>query len=211
MAGGKTTRTIYLGFESGAVVSSDLLDNQRVTVPYPSRMMHFTPAVFMAARLTATRNSAVWFIHDPSLALVPKKGKVMSPWLAFDQTDASRVLSAELYATNYTAATTVSTRLGTSAPTATANMTQLGGGTGYTTGGTVMTWNNPSAAATSNASTASWTNGSGGAWSIVGLEIWGNEGTPLRHLWGTWTGQPVSIANGNTFAVAAAGISVTLV
>ena len=128
----------------------------------------------------------------------------------FDQTDANRVLSAELFATNYTAATTVSTRLGTNTPTASVNLTQLTG-TGYTAGGTVMTWNNPSAQATSNASTASWTNGSGGAWSIVGIEIWGNEGTPLRHLWGTWTGQPVSVANGNSFAIAAAGISVALV
>ena len=118
----------------------------------------------------------------------------------FDQTDAGRVLNAELDAVNYTAATTVKTRLGTSAPTATSNMAELTG-TGYTAGGTVMTWNAASAAATSNASTATWTNGSGGGWSIVGLETWGNEGTPLRHLWGTWTGQPISIANTNSFAV----------
>lgn len=128
----------------------------------------------------------------------------------FDQSDANRVLNAECNATNYTAATTVKTRLGTNAPTATVNMTELSG-TGYTTGGTVMTFNAASAAATSNASTASWTNGSGGTWSIVGLETWGNEGTPLRHLFGSWTGQPISIANTNTFQVAAAGISISLV
>lgn len=129
----------------------------------------------------------------------------------FDATDANRVLSAELFATNYTAATTVSTRLGTNTPTAGVNMTELSG-TGYTAGGTAMTFNNPSGAATSNASTASWTNGSTvTTWSIVGIEIWGNEGTKLRHLWGTWTGQPVSIAPGNSFAIAAAGISVSLV
>ena len=128
----------------------------------------------------------------------------------FDQTDAGRVLNAELHATNYTAATTVKTLLGTNAPTATVNMTELGGGTGYTTGGTVMTWNAASAAATSNSSSATWTNGSGGTWSIVGLEVWGNEGTPLRHLWGTWTGQPISVANTNSFQVASAGISCSL-
>ena len=128
----------------------------------------------------------------------------------FDQTDAGRVLNAELTAVNYTAATTVKTRLGTSAPTATANMTELTG-TGYTAGGTVMTFNSASAAATSNSSTASWTNGSGGNWTIVGLEVWGNEGTPLRHLFGSWTGQPITIANGNTFQVAAAGIAISLV
>lgn len=128
----------------------------------------------------------------------------------FDQTDANRVLNAELNATNYTAATQIKTRLGTSAPTATSNMSELTG-TGYTAGGTVMTFNSASAAATSNASTASWTNGSGGTWSIVGLEMWGNEGTPLRHLFGSWTGQPISVANGNTFQVAAAGIAISLV
>ena len=115
----------------------------------------------------------------------------------FDQSDSNRVLSAELYATNYTAATTVSTRLGSNVPTATVAMTELTG-TGYTAGGTVMTWNNPSVGATSNASTASWTNGSGSSWTIEGLEIWGNEGTKLRHLWGTWTGQPVTVATANS-------------
>lgn len=129
----------------------------------------------------------------------------------FDQTDAGRVLNAEVHATNYTAATTVSTRLGTNAPTATANMTELTGSGGYTTGGTVMTFNAASAAATSNSSSALWTNSSGGTWSLVGLEIWGNEGTPLRHLFGTWTGQPISVANTNSFQIAAAGISISLV
>jgi hypothetical protein len=128
----------------------------------------------------------------------------------FDQTDAGRVLNAELHATNYTAATTVSTRLGTNAPTATVAMTELSG-TGYTTGGTVMTFNAASAAATSNSSSAVWTNGSGSTWSLVGLEIWGNEGTPLRHLWGTWTGQPISVANTNSFQIASAGVSISLV
>jgi len=128
----------------------------------------------------------------------------------FDQSDATRVLNAEVHATNYTAATTVKTLLGTSAPSATVNMTELTG-TGYTTGGTVMTFNAASAAATSNSSTASWTNGSGGSWSIVGIEIWGNEGTPLRHLFGSWTGQPISVANTNSFAVAAAGVTLSLV
>ena len=129
----------------------------------------------------------------------------------FDQSDANRVLNAEVKATNYTAATTVSTRLGTNSPTATVNMTELTGGSGYTTGGTVMTFNSASAAATSNSSSATWTNGSGGTWSLVGVEIWGNEGTPLRHLWGTWTGQPISIANTNSFQIAAAGIAISLV
>ena len=171
--------------------------------------MRCAPAACPALHFTTAGNNAFRF-HVAIIALAPEKDKVMGPWPCFDNADGNRVLSAELFATNYTAATTVSTRLGTNTPTATVAMTQLSG-TGYTAGGTVMTWNNPSGLATSNASTASWTNSSGGSWSIVGIEIWGNEGTPLRHLWGTWTGQPVSIANGNSFAIAAAGISVTLV
>src|SRR5882762_1485841 len=119
----------------------------------------------------------------------------------FDQVDATNHLAAILTNTAYTTVAATKIRLGTSAPTATANMTELGGGTGYTTGGSSITWNAVSAAATSNSGTVSWTN-SGSAWSLVGLEIWDTAGSPLRHLFGTWTGQPVNVATGNTFQVA---------
>lgn len=110
----------------------------------------------------------------------------------------------------YTTVTATNLRLGTNTPTATSNMTELGGGTGYTTGGSSITWNTVSAAATSNSNTVSWTN-SGTSWSLVGLEIWDTAGTPLRHLWGTWTGQPITVANGNTFQVSPAAVQVSLV
>lgn len=128
----------------------------------------------------------------------------------FDVNDATNLLAAILTATAYTTVTATKIRLGTNAPNATTNMTELGGGTGYTTGGSSITWNAVSAAATSNSNTVSWTN-SGTSWSLVGLEIWDTAGTPLRHLWGTWSGQPVTVAGGNTFQVAAAGIAVSLV
>lgn len=133
----------------------------------------------------------------------------MARWPCFDQTQAGNILNAILHNNSFSTPATVATQLGTSAPTATANMTQLTG-TGYTAGGTVMTFNAASAAATSNSSTASWTNGSGGTWSIVGLEVW-NSAASTRYLFGSWTGQPISVANGNTFSVAAAGIAVSLV
>ena len=129
----------------------------------------------------------------------------------FDQAQAGAILNAVLRQSTTASTTGINLRLGTSAPTATSNMTELGGGTGYTTGGTAMTFNVASAAATSNSSTASWTNGSGGTWSIVGLELWDRAGTPVRWMFGTWTGQPVSISNGNAFAVAAAGVAISLV
>ena len=130
----------------------------------------------------------------------------------FDQNDSAALLGAILTDTPYTTVTATHIRLGTSAPSATANMTELGGGSGYTTGGSAITWNAVSAGApstTSNSSTVSWTN-SGSSWSLVGLEIWDTAGTPLRHLFGTWTGQPVAVATGNTFAVAAAAVAVSL-
>ena len=130
----------------------------------------------------------------------------------FDQNDSAAILGAILTDTPYVTVTATHIRLGTSAPSATANMTELGGGSGYTTGGSAITWNAVSAGApstTSNSSTVSWTN-SGSSWSLVGLEIWDTAGTPLRHLFGTWTGQPVTVANGNTFSVAAAAIAVSL-
>src|SRR5215475_2820967 len=127
----------------------------------------------------------------------------------FDQVQAGNILNAILHNNSFSTPATVATQLGTSAPTATANMTQLTG-TGYTAGGTVMTFNSASAAATSNSSTASWTNGSGGTWSIVGLEIWKSDSS-VRYLFGSWTGQPISVANTNTFQISAAGIAISLV
>ena len=57
----------------------------------------------------------------------------------------------------------------------------------------------------SGTSPFSWTNGSGGSWSIVSLEL--TDGSGGRVWYGNWNGQPISVANGNTFAVAANAIS----
>jgi hypothetical protein len=128
----------------------------------------------------------------------------------FDQTDATNILAAILNDVAYVTVTATKIKLGTNAPTATSDMTELGGGTGYTTGGSSISWNAVSGASTSNSGTVSWTN-SGTSWSLVGLEIWDTAGSPLRHLWGTWTGQPITVANGNTFQVSASNVAVSLV
>jgi hypothetical protein len=94
--------------------------------------------------------------------------------------------------------TGISTRLTTTSPTASSAGTELTGGSGYTTGGTTTI------------TVLTWTNASGGSWSIVGIELWDQAGTPIRWLFGLWTGQPVSIANGNTFQVAAGAVTVSL-
>jgi hypothetical protein len=127
----------------------------------------------------------------------------------FDQTDATNLLAVILNNTAYVTVTGTNLRLGTNTPSAGSAMSELGGGTGYTTGGSSITWNAVSAGATSNSNTISWTN-TGSSWALVGLEIWDIAGTPLRHLWGTWTGQPVAVATGNTFQVAPAGVQVNL-
>jgi hypothetical protein len=98
--------------------------------------------------------------------------------------------------------------LTSTAPSQSATGTELTG-TGYTAGGTVCDFNAAaSGQATGPTSALSWTNGSGGSWSIVGLNIWDQAGTPIRWFFGSFTGQPISVANGNTFQIAAAGITV---
>ena len=83
-------------------------------------------------------------------------------------------------------------------------------GAGYTTGGTAM----PGASITSTSGSnvtlphtapISWTNTSGSPWSIVSLELTASDGT--RVWYGNWNGQPVAVANGNTFQVAADAVS----
>ena len=104
-------------------------------------------------------------------------------------------------------------RLGSTSPSGSADMTELPNGNGYVTGGTACTFG--AAAVVSgiptsyNTSVATWTNTSGG-WTINGIELWDQAGSPVRWMWGTWIGAPISVANGNSFAVPASGIIATL-
>ena len=100
-------------------------------------------------------------------------------------------------------------KLTSTASTGSASGTEISG-TGYTAGGTAM----PGASTTSSSGSnvtlphtaaISWTNGSGGSWSIVSLEL--TDAAPIRVWYGNWNGQPVSVANGNTFQVAADAVS----
>ena len=130
---------------------------------------------------------------------------------ALDQSTANMVLDALLGTSAFVATVTpLTVRYGTSAPSATVNMTQLSG-TGYTTGGYTVTWNAASGGPqiATNITVLSSTNGSGGAWTIVGIEPWDSAGTPKRKFFGTWTGQPITVAAGNTFAVAAGAIAIS--
>lgn len=129
---------------------------------------------------------------------------------AIVQAQANLIINATLAGTAAGATSSIKVRLTTSAPSATAAGTELSGGSGYTTGGTTTAWTSASSGSASNTTALTWTNSSGSTWSIVGLELWDTAGTPVRWWFGSWTGQPISIANGNTFAVAAGAITITL-
>jgi hypothetical protein len=109
--------------------------------------------------------------------------------------------------------TAMKVRLNSTASTASAAGTEIASGGGYTTGGTAVpaasTASSAGSAVTLPASSAlSWTNSSGGAWSIVSLDLTSSAGT--RTWFGNFTGQPISVANGNTFQIAVGAISVSL-
>jgi hypothetical protein len=100
-------------------------------------------------------------------------------------------------------------KLTSTASTGSASGTELTGA-GYTAGGTAFGTGSAASSAGSNVtcpagSAISWTNGSGGSWSIVSLEI--TDAAPIRVWYGNWNGQPITVANGNTFQVAVNAVS----
>ena len=100
-------------------------------------------------------------------------------------------------------------KLTTTAPTSASAGSELSG-TGYTAGGQAITFSSASGESSSGpTSPLSWTNGSGSGWSIVGFEVWDNAGAGVRWVWGTFSGQPISVANGNIFQISTNGISVS--
>jgi hypothetical protein len=135
---------------------------------------------------------------------------------AIVQAQANAILTATL-AIGGTSSTTGATspmklRLTTTAPTSTTAGTELSA-TGYTTGGTAITFATASGGSTSgpSGSAISWTNSGGTAWTgIVGLEIIDTAGTAVRWWFGTWSGQPIVIAAGNTFSVSTSAVTITL-
>ena len=86
-------------------------------------------------------------------------------------------------------------------------------GTGYTAGGEAL---GTASAASSNGSSVtlpagaalSWTNASGGNWAINSFELTDNAG--VRTWFGSFTGAPITVANGNTFQIAIGGITIAL-
>lgn len=104
-------------------------------------------------------------------------------------------------------------RLNSTASTASAAGTELTG-SGYTAGGLSITTASTASSAGSSVSLPnvsgglSWINGSGSAWSIVSLDL--TSGAGVRAWFGLFTGQPISVANGNTFNVAQNAVTCSL-
>ena len=108
--------------------------------------------------------------------------------------------------------TAMKVKLTSTLSTASASGTELTG-TGYTAGGTALgtasTASSAGSAVTLPAGTAlSWVNGTGGAWSIVSVEL--TDSAALRTWYGPFTGQPVAVANGNTFQIAINAVSLAM-
>lgn len=134
---------------------------------------------------------------------------------ALDENAAVSLLKAVLTQTSVASTTGINVRYGSTAPTGSAAMTELPNGGGYATGGSNCSFTTPTTsgggATSSNSTVLSNTNGSGSSWSIVGLELWDRAGTPVRWMYGTWTGEPVSVAIGNTFQVASGAVVASMV
>ena len=132
-----------------------------------------------------------------------------------DQAMASKILNSTTSATAFTTLTAGFTvRLASTASTAAAAGTELASGGGYVTGGQTTT---APFASTSVAGSAvliphttalAWTNSSGGSWSVVSLDL--VDGAGVRTWFGNLTGQPVTVANGNTIQFAVDSISIAL-
>lgn len=126
-----------------------------------------------------------------------------------DQTRATAIMAA--YTKNSSTATvgteTItgphSLRVMTANGSDTSAGTEQGTSSGYTAGGTAMTFG--TAAAGSNTTTAitSWTNFP--SCTSTGAEQWDASATKLRIFWAPWSGGSIVIAATNTFAVAIGG------
>lgn len=107
-------------------------------------------------------------------------------------------------------ASAMKVRLNSTASTASAAGTELTG-TGYSAGGQALSTQSSASSGGSGVtlpatSALSWTNSSGGAWSIVSFDL--TDNAAVRTWFGNFTGQPISVANGNTFQIGVGGISI---
>jgi len=125
-----------------------------------------------------------------------------------DQTEANNLLKASLAAATYTATVSpVKLRLMTTTPTATANGTEVTGGS-YTAGGQSLTAALGTASAGSVTTTSAVNYTGMPATTVVAVEIWDSAGTPIRKWFGTITSKTTNA--GDTLSFAAGSITISL-
>lgn len=134
---------------------------------------------------------------------------------AIDQSMVSKILNSTCSATAFTTLTTgFKVRLNSTASTASASGTELPNGSGYVTGGQTSSapFASTSAAGSSvtipHTAVLTWTNSSGSPWTIVSIDL--TDGAGVRTWFGNVNGQPITVANGNTFQFAVDSITIAL-
>ncbi len=133
---------------------------------------------------------------------------------AKDAAMVSRILNSTTSATAFTTLTAgFLVRLNSTASTAAASGTQIASGNGYVTGGQTSAAPFASTSAAGSAVTLphtailTWTCALGGGWSIVSLDL--TDGAGVRTWFGNFNGQPIAVANGNTFQIAVDAIVIS--
>lgn len=134
---------------------------------------------------------------------------------AIDQAMVSKILNSTTSATAFTTLTTgFKVRLNSTASTASASGTEIASGAGYTTGGQTSSAPFATTSAAGSAVTLphtailTWTCSLGGGWSIVSMDL--TDGAGTRTWFGNFTGQPITVANGNTFQIAIDAVNISL-
>ena len=134
---------------------------------------------------------------------------------AIDQAMVSKILNSTTSNTAFTTLTTgFKVRLNSTASTASAAGTELTNGTGYVTGGQTSTAPFASTSAAGSAVTIphtailTWTSSGSNFLTIVSMDLVSAD--PLRTWFGNFNGQPIAVANGNTFQIALDAITISL-
>lgn len=128
---------------------------------------------------------------------------------AIGGTAATNLLNASLGVSSLSPAFSGSAKvaLTSTAPTETNPGTELSTGSYARQSVTFTAATGTSGSTTGPTSTTTWT-ASGASWSIVGLNIWDSGGN--WWWYGTWVGQPISVASGNSFTLPSAGLTVSI-
>ncbi len=127
-----------------------------------------------------------------------------------DSNQAVQVLNAIVNQVPVVSSGGIFVRLGSNAPTPATRMVELPNGGGYVTGGQLCAFNSASSGSVTNSSTVLWTNSSSLPWLIVGVELWDRAIQPVRWLQADWNGNPVYVANGNSFAAIPGSLEIAL-